>query len=431
MRRIFLRTFVFFLTVLLFSVLYQSRASAAYTITTTSESTSQPSTQEAQDYLTGDLECTENCQAVVTENTRTVHITFTGLLNEAYTLCLHTSCINKSRAEELSPEIEAQTEERTASGGTLTLDVCADGEDSLKLLDEDEHECNDGDGDNGDYFWGRHVYGLALFNKDSPKLRVGVATFYVYQYYPEVKVSPERPRVGQTINVTIRGTRRPHSRANRNNYAVEIARQDDPGTIYSQDCINVPNNSAGRTIPLDGREEGDYIIKINEQTGDGELFGNDCSAEFTYYWIKIHVRNNHDRNPNLNKMEIIPDPNGTELAGLKGKKKAPPPPCATALNDSGNCPKVKTGIGIDIGTSPREFVKSIFSLILGISGGIALLLIIYSGYMLMVSRAKPEALQAAQDQLIAAVVGLVFIIFSLVVLQVIGVDILKIPGFNP
>lgn len=94
------------------------------------------------------------------------------------------------------------------------------------------------------------------------------------------------------------------------------------------------------------------------------------------------------------------------------------------------CISVNTAIG-EISTEPQGFVKRIFSLVLGIAGGIALILIIISGYKLMASQGNPEAVQAARDQLNSAIVGLLFIIFSFVILQVIGVDILRIPGFNP
>lgn len=93
------------------------------------------------------------------------------------------------------------------------------------------------------------------------------------------------------------------------------------------------------------------------------------------------------------------------------------------------CIEVKTAIG-NISTEPQGFVKRIFSLVLGIAGGIALILIIISGYRLMASQGNPEQLTAARDQLISAIVGLLFIILSFVILQVIGVDILKIPGFG-
>ena len=94
------------------------------------------------------------------------------------------------------------------------------------------------------------------------------------------------------------------------------------------------------------------------------------------------------------------------------------------------CVAIQTGIG-EISTEPQGFVKRIFSLVLGLAGGIALILIIISGYRIMASQGNPEALAAGRQQLVGAIVGLLFIIFSFVILQIIGVDILHIPGFKP
>lgn len=94
------------------------------------------------------------------------------------------------------------------------------------------------------------------------------------------------------------------------------------------------------------------------------------------------------------------------------------------------CISVNTAIG-EINTDPPSFVRSIFSVVLGLAGGIALILIIISGYRFIASGGNPEAIQAARDQLVSAIVGLLFIIFSFVALQIIGVDILRIPGFEP
>ncbi len=93
------------------------------------------------------------------------------------------------------------------------------------------------------------------------------------------------------------------------------------------------------------------------------------------------------------------------------------------------CIEVQTGIG-QISTEPQGFVRSIFTIVLGLAGGIALILIMLSGYRFMASAGNPEAAKAAQEQLVSAIVGLLFIIFSFVILQVIGVDILHIPGFT-
>lgn len=126
---------------------------------------------------------------------------------------------------------------------------------------------------------------------------------------------------------------------------------------------------------------------------------------------------------------------------------APPPPCSQWADLSGTpiptdspniqnadypkkCASVSTGLGINVSTDAGDLVKSVFGVILSISGGIALILIIISGYSLIFSQGNPEAVKAAQERLTSAVVGLLFIIFSLVILQIIGADILKIPGFS-
>lgn len=109
---------------------------------------------------------------------------------------------------------------------------------------------------------------------------------------------------------------------------------------------------------------------------------------------------------------------------IKDQKFAiPAPPCDLSAK---TCP---TAFG-NISTDPAGFIKSVFTILLSLAGGVALLLIMFSGYRLMTSQGNPERVQAAREQLTSAVVGLLFIIFSVAILQIIGVDILKIPGFT-
>lgn len=108
----------------------------------------------------------------------------------------------------------------------------------------------------------------------------------------------------------------------------------------------------------------------------------------------------------------------------------PPPPCTEKQRDSnGVCKEINTALG-PIQTDPVSFIKSLMGVILGLAGGIALLLIIYSGYKLMTSQGNPETIQGARETLTSAIVGLLFIIFSMVILQIIGAGILGIPGFK-
>jgi len=88
-----------------------------------------------------------------------------------------------------------------------------------------------------------------------------------------------------------------------------------------------------------------------------------------------------------------------------------------------------TAIGtIDI--DPEGFTQSILRLLLGLSGGILLILIIINGYKIMTSQGDPEKIKDAREGIIAAIAGILLIIFSLSILQLITVDIIGIPGFN-
>lgn len=94
----------------------------------------------------------------------------------------------------------------------------------------------------------------------------------------------------------------------------------------------------------------------------------------------------------------------------------------TTLNGQ-QCDGIQTGVGF-MNTDAAKFINSIFTIILSLSGGIALILIIVSGYQLSLSSANPEKVKEAQGMLTAAIIGFVFILFSVAILQIIGVDIL-------
>ncbi len=95
-----------------------------------------------------------------------------------------------------------------------------------------------------------------------------------------------------------------------------------------------------------------------------------------------------------------------------------------------------TGEGIDtaIGCIPisdtNAFVGFILKWAIGIGGGIAFLLIVVAGFQIMTSSGNPERLKAGQELLTSAIAGLIMIIFSVFILQIIGVTILKLPGIK-
>jgi len=114
---------------------------------------------------------------------------------------------------------------------------------------------------------------------------------------------------------------------------------------------------------------------------------------------------------------------------LPGTVFAAIPPSCNSLNAQNGCASVDTGLG-NIKTDPAGLVTSIVTILLSLAGGVALFLIIGAGYQLMTSQGNPEKVKAARESLTSAIVGLLFLIFSTAILQIIGVDILQIPGLG-
>lgn len=93
------------------------------------------------------------------------------------------------------------------------------------------------------------------------------------------------------------------------------------------------------------------------------------------------------------------------------------------------CEAYESALG-PIETDPTKFIGRVFAILLSLSGVLVIYFIITAGYKLMMSQGDAEAVQGARETITSAIVGLLFIIFSMVILEVIGVSIFKIPGFN-
>jgi len=90
---------------------------------------------------------------------------------------------------------------------------------------------------------------------------------------------------------------------------------------------------------------------------------------------------------------------------------------------------VQTALGC-VPTEPMDLVKQLFPYLLGFGGLAAFGLIVYSGFQLMTSSGDPQKIQGAKETITSAVTGLIFIILSLFLLRLIGVDILGLPGLE-
>lgn len=124
---------------------------------------------------------------------------------------------------------------------------------------------------------------------------------------------------------------------------------------------------------------------------------------------------------------IPPNPSCTAADTAPIPQAAVTPPCSGTPPAPFVC---ETAIGNINVSSLQDFVKQIFSLVLAIAGIGAIILFIYSGYILMTSGGDKQKVQGARETITSAIAGLIFIIFSVLLLEIIGVHILRIPGFG-
>lgn len=111
--------------------------------------------------------------------------------------------------------------------------------------------------------------------------------------------------------------------------------------------------------------------------------------------------------------------------GLDERKK-----CLECVRGKGDAVNMWTSIGC-VPTSLGAFIQqTLLGWSLGVAGLSALLCIIYAAFLMQTSSGNPEKTKKAQELITSCIVGLLLIIFSVYILKLIGVDILRLPGFG-
>ena len=67
--------------------------------------------------------------------------------------------------------------------------------------------------------------------------------------------------------------------------------------------------------------------------------------------------------------------------------------------------------------------------LVGISGAIALIVMLTATIQIMTSSGDTKKVQAGRELFTSAIAGLLFLILSAAILRIFGFDILKLPGF--
>ncbi len=100
--------------------------------------------------------------------------------------------------------------------------------------------------------------------------------------------------------------------------------------------------------------------------------------------------------------------------------------CTAGDPDSG----INTALGcIKVG-SGNELILSVLRLATGVGGGLALALILYGTFIVTTSAGMPDKLKAGSEIITSAIIGLLFILLSVFLVNLIGINILGIPGLT-
>lgn len=91
--------------------------------------------------------------------------------------------------------------------------------------------------------------------------------------------------------------------------------------------------------------------------------------------------------------------------------------------------RVYTALGC-VPVEVDKFVAWLLPYVFGIAGGIAFLLMVGGFIQISASKGDPKTVQAAKETISSALIGLLVCIFSIFILRLIAVDILRIPGMN-
>jgi hypothetical protein len=100
--------------------------------------------------------------------------------------------------------------------------------------------------------------------------------------------------------------------------------------------------------------------------------------------------------------------------------------CTAPTGPTAGCPSgsINTALGCFYIKSPNIFIIYLLRAGIGLGGGLAFMLMVYAGFIIMTSSGDPRRLTAGKELFTAAISGLLFLVGGVYVLRLIGVDLL-------
>lgn len=180
-----------------------------------------------------------------------------------------------------------------------------------------------------------------------------------------------------------------------------------------QQCLDFPNECC---INLNECRTVNIVVGTNEyfcDTSTGTCIDK-CSSGY-------------ESNCDYNASGLCTTPHLTSLTCISSSKKS----ASISGLLQGKCDEesIDTALGC-IPVTIDKFTPALLKFLIGIAGGAALILMIVGAVMVMTGGSNPEQVQRGKEVFTGAIIGLLFTIFSVVVLQIIAGDIIQLPGFT-
>lgn len=279
-----------------------------------------------------------------------------------------------------------------------------------------------------------------VFQKGNHKIEVvrqGASGNFCQLNYPILKTEET-----QQIECSIKAPKQP-------NTATEIIYEGiiKPRGVYR---LNILNLKTGNSFsPLDGTgnfpsqslgmlNEGTYQIRLEKQVEQaaGAVYTVTGKADRVKVWENTNcqvqpitvVSAAANPNPDLTPVQVgsgtPAEPGSSGKTDDGAKTSAAGISCNPETGDDVEGGMgIKTAIGC-VPTEPKELVRSVMRFAAGIGGAAALLLMAAGAFRMITSAGNPELIKKGGEQFQSAIIGLLFILFSVLLLKIIGVDIL-------
>lgn len=90
---------------------------------------------------------------------------------------------------------------------------------------------------------------------------------------------------------------------------------------------------------------------------------------------------------------------------------------------------LETDLG-KIPCSPTGFASSLYGIGLSFIGVVALLFIVYGGFLILTSQGSQDQLRRGKSYITYSIIGVVLAIAGYALYQILAIDVIKIPGFS-